>query len=175
MNKLLILCTVIFVSFSSYGQFAVDETEQSKGNIGVGLGVSYGGIGAGLSYLPVSQIALFGAGGYNLNGFGYTAGAQFRLSNAKKAVPYAIAMYGYNGVIVVRGLEHYNKTYYGMTAGGGVEIHQLNGQNFFTVELLYPFRRQEFWDRVDMLKNDANIEMMGPLPVAFSFGYHMKF
>ena len=175
MKKILILCTCILISISSRAQLSAEGGDESKGNIGFGLGVSYGGIGARLSYLPISQIALFGAGGYNFNGFGYTVGTQFRLSPGKKAVPYAIAMYGYNGVIVVRGLEHYNKTYYGMTAGGGVEIHQLNGQNFFTIELLYPFRSQEFWDQIDMLKNDPSLEMTGPWPVAFSFGYHMKF
>ena len=175
MKKLLTLCTLMLIYLNSYAQDVVDDTEQSKGNIGFGLGVSYGGIGARLSYLPVSQVALFAAGGYNFNGLGYNVGAQFRLSGAKRAVPYAIAMYGYNGVVVVRGLEYNSKTYYGMTAGGGVEIHQVNGQNFFTIELLYPFRSQEFWDHVEMLKNDPNVEMTGPLPVAFSFGYHMKF
>jgi hypothetical protein len=175
MKKVLTVFMLVLISLNAYAQDLLDDTDRSKGNLGFGLGVSYGGIGARLSYLPVSQVALFGAGGYNFNGFGYNVGAQFRLSTSKKAVPYAIAMYGYNGVIVVRGLEYSNKTFYGMTAGGGVEIHQMNGQNFFTIELLYPFRSQEFWDSVEMLKNDPNIEMTGPLPVAFSFGYHIKF
>lgn len=175
MKKLLTSFALLLLALNSHAQVALDDNHPSKGNIGFGLGVSYGGVGARLSYLPVSRIGLFGAAGYNFNGLGYTVGAQVRFSPAKRTVPYAIAMYGYNGVIVVRGLEHYNNTYYGVTAGAGVEIHNWNGQNFFTVELLYPFRPQEFWDRIEMLKNDPNIQMTGPFPVAFSIGYHMKF
>lgn len=169
--------TLLFVcaTIVARAQFDPDYEEESKGNIGFGLGVSYGGIGARLSYLPVRNVALFGAAGYNLEGLGYNFGAQFRLLPDKRAVPYLIAMYGYNGVIVVQGLEAYDATYYGPTIGGGVEIHSLNQQNFFTIELLVPFRPQEFYDRIDILKNNPDINMTGPWPVAFSFGYHMKF
>jgi hypothetical protein len=98
-----------------------------------------------------------------------------RLLPGKRVLPALMAMYGYNGVIVVQGAENYNNTYYGPTFGGAVEIHNSNGQNFFTIELLAPFRSREFYDHVNDLKNNPDIEITGPWPVAFSFGYHMKF
>lgn len=158
-----------------HAQYEIDDELESKGNLGFGLGISYGGIGARLSYLPIQQIALFGAAGYNLDGLGYNFGVEFRLLPGKKVVPALLAMYGYNGVIVVQGAEIYNDTFYGATVGGGVEIHSANQQNFFTIELLVPFRPQEFTDQVNALKNNPDIEMTGPWPVAFSFGYHLKF
>ena len=172
--KALVTLVLIASALTAQGQFEIAE-EESKANLGFGLGVSYGGIGARLSFLPVDQLALFAAGGYNLDGLGYNLGAEVRLLPGKKVVPVLLAMYGYNGVIVVQGAEHYNKTYYGPTIGGGVEIHNRNGQNFFTLELLVPFRPSEFQDDIDALKNDPSIEITGPWPIAFSFGYHIKF
>ena len=169
------IATLILMLFSiaSYAQFEIAE-EESKANLGFGLGISYGGIGA-RSFLPDKHVAIFGAGGYNLNGLGYNFGVEARLLPGKRVVPALLAMYGYNAVIVVQGAEHYNNTYYGVTAGGGVEIHSLNGQNFFTIELLAPFRSGEFKDHIEALQNNPDIEITDPWPVTFSFGYHIKF
>lgn len=174
MKKVLTLC-LLLATLVSYAQYEIEDESESRGNLGFGLGISYGGIGARLSYLPVQQLALFGAAGYNLDGLGYNFGTEIRLLPGKKVVPVLLAMYGYNGVIVVQGAEICNNTFYGATIGGGVEIHSFNQQNFFTIELLVPFRTQEFRDQVDALKNNPDIEMTGPWPVAFSFGYHLKF
>jgi hypothetical protein len=170
------LFTIILLlgAIHSQAQYEITE-EESKANLGFGLGLSYGGIGARLSFLPVSQLALFGAAGYNLNGLGYNVGAQVRLAPGKKVVPALLAMYGYNAVIVVQGAEQYNNTYYGPSVGFGVEINNRNGQNFFTIELLAPFRSQEFKDDLEDLQNNSSIEITAPWPVNFSFGYHIKF
>lgn len=170
------ILAVIFLlsAINSHAQYEWEE-EEYKANLGLGMGISYGGFGARLSVLPVKQVALFAAGGYNLDGFGYNVGAEFRLLPGKKIIPALLAMYGYNGVIVVKGAEQYNKTYYGPTIGGGVEIHSGSGQNFFTIELLVPFRSREFDYDLRALQNNPSIEITGPWPVAFSFGYHMKF
>jgi hypothetical protein len=164
----------LFSAIQSQAQYEWEE-EEYKANLGFGMGISYGGFGVRLSVLPAKQVALFAAGGYNLDGFGYNLGAEIRLLPGKKVVPALLAMYGYNGVIVVRGAEQYNNTYYGPTIGGGVEIHSGNGQNFFTIELLVPFRPHEFKDDVQALQNNPDIQITGPWPVAFSFGYHIKF
>jgi hypothetical protein len=170
-----ILAAIFLLSaINSHAQYEWEE-EEFKANLGLGMGISYGGFGARLSVLPVQHVALFAAGGYNLDGFGYNLGAEIRLLPGKRVVPTLMAMYGYNGVIVVKGAEQYNKTYYGPTIGAGMEIHSGNGQNFFTIELLVPFRPQEFHDALQELKNNPSIEITGPWPVAFSFGYHMKF
>ena len=172
--KAIVTLVLIASALIAHAQFEIAE-EESNANLGFGLGVSYGGIGARLSFLPVNHLAIFGAAGYNLDGLGYNIGAEWRILPGKKVVPVFLAMYGYNGVIVVQGAEQYNKTYFGPTVGGGIEIHNRNGQNFFTIELLAPFRSQQFWDDIDDLQNNPAIEITGPWPVAFSFGYHMKF
>lgn len=172
--KKLLLAIFAFAALTCHAQYELEE-EESKGNLGFGLGISYGGIGARLSFLPDSHLGIFGAGGYNLNGFAYTIGAQGRLLPGKKVVPVFMAMYGYNAVIIVQGAEHFNKTYYGPTFGGGVEIHSYNRQNFFTIELLAPVRSQEFKNHLQDLKSNPSIEMSDPWPVTFSFGYHLKF
>jgi hypothetical protein len=172
--KNILVAVLLLSALSSHAQYEWEE-EEYKANLGFGMGISYGGFGARLSVLPVKQVALFAAGGYNLDGFGYNVGAEFRLLPGKKIVPALLAMYGYNAVIVVRGAEQYNQTYYGPTIGGGVEIHSGNGQNFFTIELLVPFRSREFDLHLRSLQSNPSIEIAGPWPVAFSFGYHIKF
>ena len=166
----------LFAALTSFAQYELDEEEEeSKANLGIGIGIPYGGIGARLSFLPVKNLSLFAGGGYNLEGFGYSAGATVRLAPSKRVVPSLVAMYGYNSVIVVQGLEELNKTYFGPTVGAGMEIHKRNGQNFISIELLVPFRSQEFKDDMDFLRNSPEIEITDPWPVLFSFGYHMKF
>src|SRR5687768_8932303 len=118
--KKILVAILLFSAIHSHAQYEWEE-EEYKANFGFGMGISYGGFGGRLSVLPAKQVALFAAGGYNLNGFGYNLGAEVRLLPGKKVVPVLLAMYGYNGVIVVRGAEQYNKTYYGPTMGGGVE------------------------------------------------------
>lgn len=172
--KTIVTLVLFAIAFTSHAQFEIND-EESQANLGFGLGISYGGIGARMSFLPVKHLALFAAAGYNLDGFGYNVGAEARLLPGKRVVPVLMAMYGYNAVIVVQGAEYHNNTYYGPTVGGGVEIHSRNGQNFVAIELLAPFRSQDFHDHLNILKNDPNIEITGPWPVAFSFGYHMKF
>jgi hypothetical protein len=172
------LVPLFFISsFAAHAQYDEEpETdEESKVNIGFGLGLGYGGIGMPFSVLPLQPLGLFIAGGYNLDGFAYNVGADIRLLPGKKVVPTLLAMYGYNSVIVVQGAPEYNKTYYGPSVGGGVEIHSINGQNFFTVELIAPARPREFKDDLESMKSIPNIEITSPWPVTFSFGYHMKF
>src|SRR6185503_5014493 len=107
-------------------------------NLGVGLGLDYGGLGARLSILPVKAVALFGAVGYNFNGTGFNGGASFQLTPKKRLTPTIKVMYGYNAVIVVSGADQYNKTYNGPTFGGGIQLNSRSGKNFFSAALLIP-------------------------------------
>jgi hypothetical protein len=178
--KTIICALFILLSFSLHAQYeqedSYDEGESSVSfNFGLGLGMSYGGVGVRLSVFPTANVGVFGALGYNLHKAGYNFGGIVRALPKSRVCPLLIGMYGYNGVIVVKGAEQYNKTYYGPSFGGGMEIRSRNGQNFLNIELLYPVRSKQ-WDRdVDGLLNNSAIEMTRPLPVTFSIGYHMKF
>jgi hypothetical protein len=46
---------LIMASLTSHAQFEIAE-EESKANLGFGLGISYGGIGARLSFYPQSML-----------------------------------------------------------------------------------------------------------------------
>jgi hypothetical protein len=102
-------------------------------------------------------------------------GIGVRLSPATRVCPVLLGMYGYNGVIVVKGgYEEFAKTYYGPTIGFGLEFHGRNNpDSFFNLELLLPFRSKEFYDKMDELENNSAIEFKNKvLPVAFSIAYH---
>jgi hypothetical protein len=124
-------------------------------------------------FAPVKWVALFGAIGYNLNGAGYNGGLVFRVLPDKKVCPYVTGMYGYNAVIVIEGLSERNKTYFGPSLGGGIELRMRN-RNFWNFGLLFPFRSAEFRDDFDDLKNNPSIEITEPLPVQISVGYHLR-
>jgi hypothetical protein len=143
-------------------------------SLGVGLGMDYGGIGMRYTFSANRTIGVFGAVGSNLVDLGFNAGLIARLNPGKKTCVYGIGMYGYNGVIKVKGASEYNKTYYGPTFGLGIEFHARNKtQNFFNFELLVPLRPSSFRDDIDYLKNNNIVEFKNePLPIGFSLGYH---
>jgi hypothetical protein len=144
-------------------------------NLGVGIGLDYGGVGARLSVLPLRAVALFGAVGYNFNGAGFNGGVSFQLLPKKRVTPTLKVMYGYNAVIVVKGADQYNKTYNGLTFGGGIQLKSRNGNNFFSAALLIPIRSQEFHYDMNALQNNSSITGLTDLPpIAISIGYHFK-
>lgn len=176
-----IVCSLfIFLSAFTYAQSdsenpASDDESSVSVNFGVGLGLSYGGIGARLSVFPISHFGVFGAIGYNLHKAGYNVGGILRMLPENKFCPVLMGMYGYNGVVVVQGADQYNKTYYGPSFGGGAEIRFNDGQTFLNLELLLPLRSEQWSKDVDNLVNNPAIEITRPLPVTFSIGYHTKF
>ncbi|MBK8949065.1 MAG: hypothetical protein IPM68_09480 [Flavobacteriales bacterium] len=102
---------------------ATDRVEPATITIGPGLGLDYGGLGAQLSGRPVPMLNLLLGVGYNLNGAGINAGAAWRMLPKKRFCPYVVGLYGYNAVINIRNDEEYTRTYYGPSAGLGLEIH----------------------------------------------------
>ncbi|HZB14719.1 MAG TPA: hypothetical protein VE467_16890 [Chryseolinea sp.] len=156
----------------NYTRYDIPEPE-SKVNIGLGIGIDYGGIGGRITFLPVKRLALFAAAGYALVGFGYNIGAQLRIIPDKKICPTFGVMYGYNGVIMVQNASMYDKIYYGTSLSGGMEIHFGGKPNYMNVSLIVPFRSQAFYDDWDRIKQNSSISIQSdPLPVAFSIGYH---
>ena len=149
----------------------------SRVNIGLGLGIDYGGIvGVRLTALPAKPVFVFAALGYNLQTAGFNVGGGVRLAPDKQLCPYLLSMYGYNGVIVIKNAKEYSKTYYVPSAGAGMEIKSRNNiNNYLNVELLIPFRPSSYQNDMDDLEN-AGIQFINKaLPVTFSIGYHFGF
>jgi len=143
-------------------------------NIGLGGGLSYGGLGARFTYMPIEKLGLFGSLGYNLDALGYNLGVQFHVPSQKKLSAYITGMYGYNTVLIVDAIVMETKTtYFGFSTGVGVEF-KLKEKSFLCAEVLVPFHPKAYKDAVDDLES-IGYEIKGPLPVAFCIGYHLKF
>jgi hypothetical protein len=99
------------------------KAERRWGDGGVGIGIDYGGlIGVRASFYPVSYMAIFAAGGWEVIGIGWNAGVLGRLlpADGKHGYrPYLKVMYGVNGVTKVSGKAGYDKMFYGLTTGIG--------------------------------------------------------
>jgi hypothetical protein len=152
-----------------------------KIDLGAGFGLDYGGfIGVQAGYSPVKHLIVFGAAGYHLIKFGWEVGAKglFLANTTKNTVrPYGKIMYGNNAVIVVQGIDEYNKTYVGLTAGVGTQLRfGKTKQHGIDIDLNVPFRTQTFKDDYDNVKNDPMVDITQDLlPVAISIGYHHEF
>ncbi|MFN9329028.1 MAG: hypothetical protein ACK576_07085 [Cyclobacteriaceae bacterium] len=139
------------------------------------LELSYGGFGGRVNVQATPVLGIMFGGGYNLAGFGYNVGLNARLSPDKRVVPVLLAMYGYNAVIRVTGSLDVREIYYGPSFGAGVQFKsRKNPKNFFNMELLVPMRPSEYENDLNALKS-IGIQFTEPLPVSFSFGYHIGF
>ncbi|MBL7857853.1 MAG: hypothetical protein JNM57_09200 [Cyclobacteriaceae bacterium] len=173
MKTIIVITCLIVMQLPVMAQDQDPSAEWSKVNIGLGIGIDYGGFGGRFTVLPAERFGLFLGLGYNLVGAGYNVGATYRFLPAKRVCPTINAMYGYNGVIKVQNASQFDKAYYGASIGGGVEFRTRNPKNYFNLELIIPFRPQAFYDDVDDLKNNSAIEFQTePIPIAFSIGYH---
>lgn len=181
--KTLLTVVMLMMVTAVYGQF--DPNYKSKKeehyseqispfNLGVGLGLSYGGIGGRISYFAQKNVGVFGAIGYNFHKAGYNVGLVTRVLPDKKVCPVGMIMYGYNAVIVVAGASQYNKTYYGPSVGGGIELRLGHLGNFMNFEMLVPFRSQEYRDDMKALQNNPTVEISDLLPITISVGYHFR-
>lgn len=146
----------------------------SIGNVGAGVGLSYGGIGARFTYTPISELGLFGSWGYNLNELGYNFGLQLHIPSEKRLSFYATGMYGYNTVLIVDAIVMESKTtYYGISTGVGAEF-KFKGKSFLSAEVLVPFRSQVYKKAIDDLEA-IDYKITEPFPIAICIGYHLRF
>ncbi len=157
------------------------KAERRWGDGGVGLGLDYGGlIGVKATFYPVSYMGIFAAGGWELIGIGWNIGCLGRLLPADGkhgARPYLKVMYGVNGVTKVIGKSGYDKMFYGITTGIGLEVRfgrkKKNGLN---LDLNVPFRSPEYFEMVDRMKRDPSLKMNNStLPIAISLGFVAEF
>ena len=148
---------------------------QSKVYLGPGMGFDYGGLlGGKIEVLPIKQFGFFGGIGYNLLSVGWNVGTTCKISPDKRVSPNLMLFYGYNAVLKVEGASALNKTSYGVTFGGNLDIKVGSKGNKISVGLFIPIRSKSFRDHYDAAKNSPYIEMKNDLlPIAVGVGYNI--
>lgn len=178
MKKVLILVVLVFVCSTAKAQYVENyepEPIVTIAKLGVGYGIDYGWLGARLTITPVTKLGAFIAVGYNGIKIGVNGGVTYKLYPDKKVNPVVGLMYGNNAVIVVEGAAHYDKAYFGASVSGGIELNMKKSGNYWSFEIIYPFRSSEYENDWDVIKNDPNIEIISdPLPITISIGYHFN-
>lgn len=172
--KILMLALLFAIASVANAQTYDPKTE--KFNIGLGLGMDYGGIGVNLLGYPQKNIGIFGGGGYAIGGFGWNAGlkGRFFLNESSGITPYIMAMYGYNAAFKVVGTNQYDKLYYGPTFGAGIDWRLgAAKKNYLSVALTVPIRDAEV-DEYRQSLVDAGHKMSKLPPVGFSIGYRLR-
>lgn len=176
MKKHFALLVFLFLLEINYSSAQIDTTKKVAGgsvNIGLGLGIDYGGIGTRFTVVPNKNGFLFLALGYNIVGLGINAGAGYLILPDKRTCPYLIGMYGYNAVIVIENASKYDEIYYGPSFGIGVEFINRRNKNFWNLELLLPVRPKKYDDDLNKLKHNPSIRIESePPPIGFSVGFH---
>lgn len=156
---------VILVLIVSFCVFINAQNDESKFGLGLGFGQMFGGIGAQLNYEVANNFDLFSGLGYNFNDLGFNAGVKYKLSE-KRTKPFLTAMYGYNVVAIVENRTELNKTFYGLTVGGGFDTKSRKNDNYWTFAVLFPFVNDEFDDY-----QKANLLALARFPLTISVGY----
>ncbi len=177
--RVVTICLLLLISGSALCQYVENYKVEPQGTIvkfGVGIGLDFGGlIGGRLTFTPVPKLGIFGALGYNLHKASYNTGLTYKFRPDKRVSPYVNAMYGYNAVIIVDGADQYNKTYYGFSLGGGIELNGKRTKNYWSFGMNFSLKPKEYFDDMDMLRNNPSIDMgVDPLPVTISVGYHFN-
>jgi hypothetical protein len=143
-------------------------------NIGIGLGVDYGGIGLRFSVPLEKHISVFLAGGYALSGLGYNLGSRIKFSPQKRVTMTTSIMYGYNAAIKVINASQYDKVYTGLSLGLGFETKSWSKPlNAFHAGFILPFRSDEFDTDFNFLKKNG-ISLSDPWPILITIGYHFS-
>lgn len=181
--------TLFFILLSFLQTFSQEDQKevnigfdsQYKYDFGVGYGLNYGGyIGAQMQYIPVKHIALFGSAGFYVVELGWQVGLSGYLIPKESSKPirvYGTIMYGTNAAISRRVGSELNRTYLGITYGGGLEMRfgeiRKHGLN---IDIFFPIRSDDFSTDLDKLKSSVGnqFEVQDPLPFTISIGYHFE-
>ncbi len=154
----------------SVSVIAANAQSAQKAFFGIGGGLDYGGLGLRGELQPNKNISIFVGAGYNFAAPAFNAGASYKIVTGGRAQPFLTAMYGYNAVIKIK--NAFADDYYGFTTGVGCELYERDGKRKWLFELLIPFRRQEFHDQYQELKDFGYEFNPGILPVTFTIGYN---
>lgn len=151
-------------------------SKNGKTHLGIGTGLTYGGLGARLAFSLHDNFGLIGGLGYNLVGLGYNAGVITYFPSSTKTQAYFCALYGYNSVIKVEGLSQLDESYNGPSFGFGMALNsRSNPGNYWDIGIIVPVRSSDFKDDWDIIKNNPSITVQSdPWPILVNIGYNFR-
>ena len=147
-------------------------------SVGLGFGLEYGGFGANFLYYPDTHFGLFGGLGYAFAGVGYNIGVKLMMCRDQprhRTLGFAELMFGYNAAVTVKDYAKFDKLFYGISPGIGIDIHtKRDSFRYWSLAFIFPIRPGTFDNYMDELKSKYHIEFeYEPTPVLFSVGFHM--
>lgn len=164
---------MIFSCLLAFGQDINKSSRQGSSSFGLGLGLSYGGIGIKLGTNIANHTTLFGGVGYQIAGAGYNFGLLYAVQSASLTEFYLIGMYGTNAGIISDGRE-LGELFTGPTFGVGIKVNSRKKEgNFWDIGVLVPIKSQDFYDRRDDFLNNPFISgFRDPSPIQINIGYN---
>lgn len=182
---------IFTVSLSLAVLFIINKTiaqeytiQEPKSSIGIGRGLDYGGFGFNITGFLDKSLSPFFCIGYNQLSPGLNGGLKYRfgnLSNPHKVSVFALAMYGYNGVLNIEGNDmfyhdKYQKTFYGPTFGIGLDTRGSSySKGYWSFEFLIPIRPSDFQSTIDAYQNQGAKFITKPNQFSLSIGYNFFF
>jgi hypothetical protein len=177
-NRLFLCFLLLLPALQGMTQDSIPDIKPlDKGSFGIGLGLDHGGFGGNFLVYPQRNIGIFFGVGYALAGIGINGGVKVRiLPGGSKATvcPYALLMYGYNAAIYISNAQQYNKFFYGLTAGMGLDIRSRNpaSKGYWSVAILFPFRSPDVQNYINSLQANNGVSFTNTLlPIGISLGY----
>lgn len=175
MRKLiLVLCTALLCT----GLLKAQDRTFNHFDIGMGMGINYGGLGWSFAYAPIPFVSIEGNFGYNI--VEPVAGGAINVyiipkDNTKTYSLAVKSIYGYNAVLKVVGGDLESKSFYGLSFGLSNEIRfGSRKRSGINLDLIVPIRSSEVGEYYDELV-DYGYEMTELFPIAMSLGYHFEF
>ncbi|MCI5057952.1 MAG: hypothetical protein MRY83_17695 [Flavobacteriales bacterium] len=164
--------------FFAQGQYVRQDDrptwDLNQMNIGFGIGLDHGGLGANFTYYFNHEIGAFGALGYNLVGAGWNAGIKARHINEnhnRNVVPYVTGMYGCNSAVVIFDAPEYNRMFFGPTLGAGLDFGpRLQEKGYWSCGILLPIRYSSVNDYLDDLEIQG-VETTDLPPITITISY----
>lgn len=173
----------------------IPETDFHVIDFGIGTGFDYGGtIGAKLALYGFEYASVFASFGYYKVGPGINLGIQCNFvphTNEHLLRPHVKLMYGTNSVIMVQP-EYYNpfsnsrtpgksfiyndKSYSGMTIGGGFEIRAGTKKHHgFDIDFCIAIRSQDYKNDCKEALTNINYTIINQSSFSIGLGYHYEF
>lgn len=176
MKKIIAIVALLGIINISSAQSLSSDMPISTSTLGLGIGLPYGTIGVRVGVDLTQNLNIFGGVGYHFVGMGANAGLKLSAIGESRTRFYFQAMYGSNGAILVEGASRFNETYYGVSAGIGINVMSRKSPgSYFDLGLIVPILSEDFKDDIDIIKNHPLIEGFNePSPILLTLGYNFS-